>query len=211
MRLVLDWDGTVTEVDSLHLVLERFGDVDVYRRVEESLGRSLTLHEVIAVEFETVRAPLDEVVEFLLDVVRIRAGFRELVERHQPVVVSAGFYELIEPVLAREGVEVELVANRVDPRPEGWRVCFRDEAACADCGEACKRAALPEGEVVYVGDGYSDRCAALRADRVFARDALARYLDARGMPYEPFEDLHDVTSALVLPTRPPAAVRQRKT
>jgi 2-hydroxy-3-keto-5-methylthiopentenyl-1-phosphate phosphatase len=184
-------------------VLERFGDVDVYRRLEDSLGRSLTLHEVIAVEFETVRAPLDEVVEFLLDVVRIRAGFGELVARHRPVVVSAGFHELIEPVLARAGVEVELLANRVDPRPDGWRVRFRDEVACADCGEACKRAALPEGEVVYVGDGYSDRCAALRADRVFARDGLARYLGARGVPYEPFEDLHQVASLLELPVREP--------
>jgi 2-hydroxy-3-keto-5-methylthiopentenyl-1-phosphate phosphatase len=196
VRLVLDWDGTVTEVDSLHLVLERFGDVDLYRRVEDSLGRSLTLHEVIAVEFKTVRAPLDEVVGFVLDVVRIRAGFRELVERHEPVVVSAGFHELIEPVLAREGVEAELLANRVDPRPEGWRVLFRDESACADCGEACKRGALPEGEVVYVGDGYSDRCAALTADRVFARGGLAAYLDARGLSYEPYEDLYDVSEAL---------------
>jgi HAD superfamily phosphoserine phosphatase-like hydrolase len=199
--VVLDWDGTVTEVDSLHLVLERFGDVDVYRRVEDDLGRSLTLHEVIAVEFETVRAPLAEVVEFLLDVVRIRPGFRELVAQHRPVVVSAGFHELIEPVLAREGVEVELLANRVEPRPDGWRVRFRDEAACADCGEACKRAALPPGDVVYVGDGYSDRCAALRADRIFARDGLARYLEAHGAPYEPFEDLHDVAALLASPVR----------
>jgi 2-hydroxy-3-keto-5-methylthiopentenyl-1-phosphate phosphatase len=199
MRLVLDWDGTVTEVDSLHLVLERFGDVDVYRRVEDDLGRSLTLHEVIAVEFETVRAPLAEVVEFLLDVVRIRPGFRELVAQHRPVVVSAGFHELIEPVLAREGVEVELLANRVEPRPDGWRVRFRDEASCADCGEACKRGALPHGEVVYVGDGYSDRCAALRADRVFARDGLAAYLDARGVSYEAFDDFRDVASLLESP------------
>jgi 2-hydroxy-3-keto-5-methylthiopentenyl-1-phosphate phosphatase len=209
VRVVLDWDGTVTEVDSLHLVLERFGDVDVYRRVEESLGRSLTLHEVIAVEFETVRAPLAEVVEFLLDVVRIRPGFRELVAAYRPIVVSAGFHELIEPVLEREGVEVELLANRVDPQPDGWRVRFRDEAACADCGEACKRGALPDGEVVYVGDGYSDRCAALRADRVFARDGLAAYLDARGLPHEPFDDLHGVRSALVRePARADAATRE---
>ena len=29
--LVVDWDGTVTEVDGLHLVLSKFGDVDVYQ------------------------------------------------------------------------------------------------------------------------------------------------------------------------------------
>jgi 2-hydroxy-3-keto-5-methylthiopentenyl-1-phosphate phosphatase len=30
MRLVLDWDGTVTERDTLDLVLERFGDAEIY-------------------------------------------------------------------------------------------------------------------------------------------------------------------------------------
>ena len=43
--------------------------------------------------------------------------------------------------------------------------------------------------VVYVGDGYSDRCVAQAVGRVFARDGLARYLDERGVEYEPFEDL----------------------
>ena len=196
MRLVLDWDGTVTEVDSLHLVLERFGDVDVYRRVEESLGRSLTLHEVIAVEFATVRAALAEVVAFVVESARVRRGFRELAERHRPLLLSSGFHELIEPVLAREGVELEVIANRIDADPEGWRVRFRDEAACASCGEACKRGALPSGDFAYAGDGYSDRCAALAATRVFARDGLARYLDERGIAYEPFDDLHEVGRAL---------------
>lgn len=196
MRLVLDWDGTVTEVDSLHLVLERFGDPHVYRASERALGRRLTLHEVIAVEFATVRAPLGEVVEWLLGVVRIRRGFRELVAGHRPLVISAGFRELIEPVLAREGVEVELLANELDPRPDGWRVRWRDEAACATCGEACKRATLAGGPYVYVGDGYSDRCAALAAERVFARAGLARYLTEQRRPYEPFETLHDVAAAL---------------
>jgi 2-hydroxy-3-keto-5-methylthiopentenyl-1-phosphate phosphatase len=52
------------------------------------------------------------------------------------------------------------------------------------------------GEVVYVGDGYSDRCAAEKADRVFARRGLARWLDGRGVPYEHFEDFHEVARSL---------------
>ena len=196
MRLVLDWDGTVTEVDSLHLVLEQFGDPNVYRDSEEALGRRLTLHEVIAVEFATVTAPVEEVVEWLLGVVRIRSGFGELVDGRRPTVISAGFHELIEPVLEHEGVRVDLLANRLDPRPDGWRVLWRDEASCAVCGEPCKRGALDGAPYVYVGDGYSDRCAALGATRVFARDGLARYLSAEGVPFEPFETLRDVDDAL---------------
>jgi len=196
VRLVLDWDGTVTEVDSLHMVLLEFGDVRAYHQAEADLGGSLTLHEVIALEFETVKAPLPDVVAWLVENVRIRPGFGELVERFDPIVVSSGFHELIEPILAREGVQVELLANRLDPRPDGWRVIWRDEVACAFCGEPCKRSTLPEGEVVYVGDGYSDRCAALAADRVFATDGLATYLDAEGVPYERFGDLSDIAARL---------------
>ena len=58
-RVVLDWDGTVTEVDTLHLVLERFGDPEIYARVEAQLGRTLTLNEVIEQEFQTMTASLE--------------------------------------------------------------------------------------------------------------------------------------------------------
>ncbi len=126
----------------------------------------------------------------------MRPGFHELVARFDPLVVSGTFHELIEPVLAREGVSVELLANRLDPRPDGWRVLPRNEVMCDTCGEGCKRAALPEAGVVYVGDGYSDRCAALAATRVFARDGLAAYLDEQGAEYTPFEDLGDVAAGL---------------
>jgi 2-hydroxy-3-keto-5-methylthiopentenyl-1-phosphate phosphatase len=178
------------------MVLLEFGDTGVYERAEDDLGRTLTLHEVIEVEFATVRAPLDEVTAWLVENVRIRPGFRELAERFRPLVISSGFHELIEPVLAREGVDVELRANRLDPRPEGWRIHWRDEAVCAVCGEPCKRASLANGPFVYVGDGYSDRCVALAAEKVFARDGLAAYLDEQEVEYVPFETLDDVSKTL---------------
>jgi 2-hydroxy-3-keto-5-methylthiopentenyl-1-phosphate phosphatase len=136
------------------------------------------------------------VLEFVLREARIRPGFHELVEQYEPLVISGTFHELIEPVLEREGVSVELLANRVEARPDGWRVLLRDDATCIACGEGCKRAALPPGEVVYVGDGYSDHCAALAASRVFARAGLAQYLDDQGVHYTPFEDLNDVAAAI---------------
>jgi 2-hydroxy-3-keto-5-methylthiopentenyl-1-phosphate phosphatase len=175
-------------------VLE-FGDPDVYARTEADLGRTLTHDDVLEIELRTVRAALAEVVDFVVREARIRRGFHELAAARRPLVVSAGFHELIEPVLAREAIEVDLRANRVDARPDGWRVRFRETGRCESCGEACKRLALPPGRVVFVGDGYSDRCAALAADRVFATDALARYLDSMGAAYEPFADFRDVAAA----------------
>ena len=204
--LVLDFDGTVTQEDLLDTIASRFGDDAVYQEVEDGLheGR-LTLREVITREFRPVRTPLEEVVRWELENVRIRPGFHQLVrlagERGwRVVIVSSGFHELIEPILEREGVDVELHANRVDARAEGWRVLWQYEGSCESCGESCKRAIVRDfagdDEIVYVGDGYSDRCAAESADRVFATRGLARYLDQRGVPYEPFHDFHDVAARL---------------
>jgi 2-hydroxy-3-keto-5-methylthiopentenyl-1-phosphate phosphatase len=195
--LVLDWDGTVTEIDGLDLALREFGDEGVYERHEALLGRGLTLHEVIAGEFRTVRAPLDEVTQWARENTRLRPGFVELARARRPIVVSSGFHELIEPVLEREGLELEVRANRVEARPEGWNVLFRDEEPCSVCGEPCKRRTVADlGSFVYAGDGYSDRCVAGAASRVFARQALADYLAGRGAPFEPFADFHDVERAL---------------
>ena len=198
-QIVLDWDGTVTERDTLDLVLQEFGDPEIYERVEAELGRTLTLNEVIEQEFQTVTAPLEEVVPWLLEHVRIRPGFAELARARRPLVVSSGFHELIEPVLEREGLleQVELRANSVEARPDGWRAHFRVAGRCGACGEPCKRGDLPSGvEVVYAGDSHSDLCASLAADRVVATGNLARWLEERSVPYRPLTDFHALAAEL---------------
>jgi 2-hydroxy-3-keto-5-methylthiopentenyl-1-phosphate phosphatase len=198
-RIVLDWDGTVTERDTLDLVLQEFGDPEVYERVESALGRTMTLNDVISEEFATVTAALDEVVSWLLEHVRIRPGFAELARTYRPLIVSSGFQELIKPVLEREGLldAVELRANNVEARPGGWRVRFRVAQTCPACGEPCKRGDLPPGvEVVYAGDSHSDLCAALAADRVFATGNLARWLRERDIPFAKLTDFRALALAL---------------
>jgi 2-hydroxy-3-keto-5-methylthiopentenyl-1-phosphate phosphatase len=187
MKVVLDWDGTVTVEDTLVMALLEFGDPAVYESTEAALDHgAMSFRQVMEAEMATIRAPVAEVSEWLLDHARLRPGFGEIVARQPSLVVSSGFHELIEPLLARDGIDVPVRANRVVAEPDGWRVTWRDEAPCDECGDSCKRGSLPTGEVVYVGDGYSDYCAALAANRVFARDGLARYLEERGVPYEPF-------------------------
>jgi 2-hydroxy-3-keto-5-methylthiopentenyl-1-phosphate phosphatase len=197
LYLILDWDGTVTVRDTLWMLLERFGDRKVFERMERALGVTKSHREVMEIEMATITVPLEEAVEFLVERVEIRRGFAELVRRFRPLILSSSFHETIEPVLAREGLQVDVTANRIEPRPDGWRVIWADGAPCPECGELCKRRSLPrDGTVVYAGDGYSDRCAALAADRVFARGDLAGYLASRGSAFEPFEDLDDIAVAL---------------
>ena len=210
--IFVDYDGTITEHDLLDTIAQTFGDPEVYAEVDRGLDENrLTLHEVLRREFEPVRAPLPEVVSWVLEHAVIRPGFRDLVALARDrgwrlVVLSSGFRELIQPVLEREGLgDVELIANSIDPDPSGWRARFRDEEECDVCGEPCKRAAVVAesngGERVYVGDGISDRCGAEASDLVFARRGLAAYLRERGVAFSHFDDFHEIVAALRMQTR----------
>ena len=196
--IMVDWDGTATTEDTLIKAMEEFGDWQVYLDASAALERGeITLHEEIRRDVEGIKAPLEDVQRWLVDRIDLRPGFREFADAHRPVIVSSNFRQLIEPILAKEGLELEVRANEVEWHPDGWRGSFRNGDACGTCGEPCKRADLPDDEnVVYIGDGYSDRCAAQAADRIFARDGLARYLDEQGVTYEPYEDFFEIAAAL---------------
>jgi 2-hydroxy-3-keto-5-methylthiopentenyl-1-phosphate phosphatase len=65
----------------------------------------------------------------------------------------------------------------------------------------CKQAPIKEARyrhrtTVLVGDGISDRKAAMLAEVVFAKGSLASWCDLSGVAYEPFTTLADVRRAL---------------
>jgi 2-hydroxy-3-keto-5-methylthiopentenyl-1-phosphate phosphatase len=191
LKLVLDWDGTCTVQDSLVAAVTELGDPSIYRREFASYG------DALAAEVGTLRCTAEDAARWAVDNVELRDGFHALVEQYRPLIVSSGLPQLIMPVLAREGVELEVRSNFADPSPEGWRVRFRHEGPCSVCGDRCKRRSLPaERPIVFVGDGWSDRCASLAADRVFARSGLADFLDEQGVPYERYDTFHDVAAAV---------------
>jgi 2-hydroxy-3-keto-5-methylthiopentenyl-1-phosphate phosphatase len=195
LQLVLDWDGTITVRDSLVAAIHALGDPSVYDGgIQKTFG---SYGEALTAEVATLRVSAEEAAAWAVENVEVSPGFHDLVERYQPIVVSSGLPQLILPVLEREGVEVEVRSNNAEVRPEGWRVIFRDEGVCSICGDKCKRRSLPDTRpLVFVGDGWSDRCASLAADRVFARTSLADYLEEQGVPFERYETLNDVAAAL---------------
>ena len=191
MRLVLDCDGTCTVRDSLVAAVHDLGDPSIYDEDFDSYG------DALAAEIATLRVTADEAAAWAVEHVELRPGFHALVAAYAPVIVSSGLPQLILPVLRREGVELDVRSNLADPSPDGWRVRFRHDGPCPVCGDRCKRRSLPdERPLVFVGDGYSDRCASLACDRVFARDSLARYLRDEGVPYVPFDTLDDVAAGI---------------
>jgi len=201
----VDFDGTISTEDvGVHL-LERLGaagwrEIDAEYDAGEIGSRVCLLDEweLLPRDPELLRSvaaevPLDPGTEPL--VAALRAAGAEV------SVVSDGFGFYATERLAHLGVPV--VTNAVDWSTGRLEFPYEDRCcACSSCG-TCKQAPIKDARhrgraTVLVGDGTSDRKAALLADVVFAKGALARWCALNDAPYIPFETLTDVRVALGL-------------
>jgi 2-hydroxy-3-keto-5-methylthiopentenyl-1-phosphate phosphatase len=133
------------------------------------------------------------------------APFVEFCQNNQVplTVVSDGFDVYIDAVLERELSE-PLFKNLPRYRNElrfqdGIFTPFfpgRDESCTCFCA-SCKRNSVlrnipAEAIVIYIGDGYSDFCAAEHADIIFAKKTLAAYCNKNHFPHYPYASFSDV-------------------
>jgi 2,3-diketo-5-methylthio-1-phosphopentane phosphatase len=202
--IVVDFDGTACLHDvAEHLLLE-FASGD-WESLDEAWERGEAgSQEVVAAQ----SAMLDADRETLLDHVRAHCPmdptFAPFVEwahdRDVEVsIASDGFAFYIEPMLEAAGVPaIPVITNEQrwdgDGRPEGLRFP-NGHPQCIGCGTCKMNAVLaprPRPGVAFVGEGSSDRYAALYADVTFAKLALVGHCERDGVPYMPWSDFDDV-------------------
>lgn len=207
MRIICDFDGTITPQDTTDRVLEALADL-AWRDLEARwVGGEITAAACMRQQIALVRGSQGEL-DAVLDAAAIDPGFAEFVawaERGSvPVaVVSDGVDYFITRILSRYGLaHLPVTANHLTGEPGAWRLEQPwSRAGCAAGSGVCKcEVTAPwAGErctTVYVGDGRSDFCISGRADLLFAKGALADYAAARGQAFLPFDTFHDVTRAL---------------
>jgi len=200
----LDFDGTMTVVDSGVHLLERLTDDNSWLAIDELYGAgAIGSRECLEREWELL--PHDEVVlrEATRDVALDPDAERliaDLKSRGAEVtVVSDGFGFYAEEVCSRLGVP--LLTNAVDWATGALEFPNLDRCCpCSSCG-TCKQAPIKEARrrgrtTVFVGDGISDRKAALLADVLFAKARLAEWCEFSGVEFEFFDTLADVHSSL---------------
>lgn len=130
-------------------------------------------------------------------------------------VVSDGSAFHIEPMLAAAGLaDIPVITNEFGfGRDERFaKLAFPNaHPECIGCG-TCKMLAVTNAQaatgmpVAFIGDGVSDRFAALYADVVFAKRELPAYCESAGVPYRPWTNFDDVRSWLESGEVPPGAL-----
>lgn len=209
MKAVLtDFDGTVTTEDVAELVLQAYTG-DAWRAFEERQDRrEIGTREAVAGEFALVHAPREDLLAYAMRVATLDATFPAFVAfcRERGIhleIVSEGLDFYIGPLLERWNLDVPWRASRAVFADRDIRLDYpHRDPTCTLCG-TCKMGRVLQlraagYEVAYVGDGHSDICPALEADRVFARRALADRCRDEELDFIPFESFADVQRELDL-------------
>jgi 2,3-diketo-5-methylthio-1-phosphopentane phosphatase len=206
----LDFDGTISTEDvGLH-VLEQFAP-DGWRALAEQFDLGLIgSRECLLDEWDLLQ-PDEARMRAAAREVALDPGFVPLVDGliaagADVAIVSDGFGFYVHDACERLGVEVPIFSNEVDW--ETGRLEFPHEDRCCPCTSCgvCKQAPIKDAarrgrSTVLVGDGTSDRKAALLADVVFAKGALARWCAGAGVAYHAFDSLDQVLAALLSTAR----------
>ncbi len=206
LAIFSDFNGTITSEDMLAALLRSYGKDDVLEQISQARSRGLmSLRERIASEACNLTCSLEEADERVARTLYFDESFCRFYRQYVSegislTIVSSGIEPLIVRLLSRYAVRaLPVFANGVDPRPDGWRVLFRDTTAEGNAKQPYVEAAMQAGfRTAIIGDDESDFGMALVADVRFAKRAspLAAYLDRLGVNYDAFETFDDVSKRL---------------
>lgn len=208
-----DFDGTVARRDVGYSLFHHFSGGRNEALIPDWKAGRLSSRDCLRQEAAMVSitpAKLDVFLESL----ELDPGFPDFVEitRRAGVelqILSDGLDLYIQPLLSRYGLD-DLPVRSNHGRIEEDRLVIefpRPPKTCPRCG-TCKGEVIEDYRaehagngtvcrVAFVGDGYSDACAAGQADLLLAKKDLAQYCISRAIPYTAYRDFHEVTRLLI--------------
>jgi 2-hydroxy-3-keto-5-methylthiopentenyl-1-phosphate phosphatase len=178
MELVSDFDGTITNIDTVEYLLEQFANGD-WRRYDDLYERGeISLEECLRQQYRMIKEPKQKLVRTIDDVATFRIGFDDLLAFSEKkgdsfTIVSAGLDFIIGHLLSRKNVQdrITVLAPRSKPTSRGIVLDFSGLPHGNSSNFKCNLVESMEAKgatVAYIGDGFSDFEAIREADVRFA-------------------------------------------
>jgi 2,3-diketo-5-methylthio-1-phosphopentane phosphatase len=208
-----DFDGTITKVDVGNLIFRTFAGDAIFPMIQSWRKNEISSKELLTRECELVNLNnIDELIS-LIDKQEIDDNFIQFAnfcyeKKIDIFIVSDGMDIYIDKILSKNKIDyIPFFANKFGFKSENNKVLFQPEfphtdSECLKCGN-CKRNHLlynsfDDDIIVYIGDGYSDRCPVEYADVVFAKRELASYCTSAKIPFIEFLNFNDIIKKMEL-------------
>lgn len=207
IRVFCDFDGTVCTQDIGERFFRDFAGERADEIVRLLLKEEITAQEWLKRECEAIPSIHPHEFDTYVDQYTVDPYFSTFVrfceQKNISVsILSDGLDLYINRVLANAGMSaVPVFSNKAEFIGTNGNtkiaVTFPyTDAECHACGN-CKRnhmlnTSADEDIIVYVGDGFSDRCPVRYADFVFAKRHLIKYCQEQNITYFQFDTFRDV-------------------
>lgn len=205
-----DFDGTISTKDVGYSVFHHFSNGRNDEILPDWISGKMTTRDCLIAEAKMVNASSQELYDFVdkIDIDPTFPGFVKLCDSNNIplLILSDGLDFYIKHLLDKNNLShLNFVTNRAILENNKIRIEFpHDNTECKSCG-ICKGEIINrfrqkqngEYKIVYIGDGYSDACAAKEADILFAKKDLVNYCMKNNIDYLLYENFSHVQSYLI--------------
>jgi 2-hydroxy-3-keto-5-methylthiopentenyl-1-phosphate phosphatase len=209
LQIFVDFDGTITKKDIGDEIFKEFGKFEPYHTqlINNDISIYNYWHTVCSTFVNGINN--EKIIQFAkeFEVDLYFSEFASYCKKFEiPLaIVSDGFYVYINTIIENAGLQwIPVYCNHLNIDLGRVELYFPNASESCSCKCAsCKRNVIltnvsEEDIIVFVGDGYSDFCAAEHSDIVFAKGALAAYCNTNKIPHYPFSTFFDVLRLLKL-------------
>jgi 2-hydroxy-3-keto-5-methylthiopentenyl-1-phosphate phosphatase len=203
VRIFCDFDGTVCLQDVGEQFFRKFAGEEAEVSIRRLLSGEITMQMWFVELCNVIPAITRDELLMFVDRFSVDPHFSEFVnfctDRDIPVtILTDGLDVYVERVLTNAALgHVAFFSNHAEFIEGRLKPSFPyTDAECSLCG-SCKRnhmlnASADDDIIVYIGDGFSDRCAVRFADFVFAKRQLIKYCQQQNITYFAFDNFSDV-------------------
>jgi len=206
--LFVDFDGTIMKSDTAQIALDRFGNPN-WMRIDEALERGeVSFEDSLKLEFATLRAPPEAIIQEVSRKTGLRPNFDQLVEyckaNHLTLkVLSGGLDFCIRHFLKRDDWLKFLTIYAPESRftGNGYSLAFPRLLTSSSTNfkdDLVRREKEDGTRVVFVADGFGDLPAAKESNFVFAikGSRLAELCRQLNVPHDEIDDFNQIVDAL---------------
>ncbi len=214
VKVFVDFDGTITKADVGNAFFRAYAGREIYdEMLREYKAERISAQECFRRGIAAIgRLSRDEAIAFARSQ-DIDASFADFIRfcREREIelhIVSDGLDFYINEILLANGFDgLSVFANVLefgaiaDEGGSNLRIGFPyTDAECNRCA-CCKRNIIlthtgDRDIIVYVGEGYSDRCPVQYADIVFAKESLQTFCQSENISYYLYRSFEDVTGRM---------------